>query len=108
MDKSQKHAAGLAVRHLALISMMLILAACGEKIVVPQESADSCSIALSRISSDTLQPIAALDAQAPDNAVGGLLEDYVTVAAYASSCRVRYNGLVEYLRPVVEDAKALE
>lgn len=42
----------------------------------------------------------------PDRAVGTLLQDFVDLSGVAAPCRADHNALVEYLKPLVEKAKA--
>lgn len=62
-------------------------------------------IALAATNPEHVARCPALEGGQPENTTGNLLADYGMVAALAEECSARHNRLVEYIGPLVEQAK---
>ncbi len=85
------------------VSLALLLAGCGTH-QAPAEP-NEYQIALKQVKEEWMKDCQGLGDR-PGNATGDLLQDFADAAALAGECKARHNSAMQYLRPVVEKAKA--
>lgn len=90
------------INHAVVFGMALFAAGCTGK---PPKEPNEYLIALKGVSEEQMTPCGGLG-EAPENQVGNLLQDFNDLSAACAPCRARHNSLVEYLRPLIEKAKA--
>lgn len=73
----------------------------------PVETRTQTEIDIAAIKDEWLAKCPGLSKESrPENKAGALALDYNAVVAIAAPCRTNHNGLVEYLKPIVEREKA--
>lgn len=85
-----------------LLFIALSVSGCAQAPVPPP---NEYKIALQELDTSWLDECQGLGDK-PDRKVGSLLADFTTLAPLASICRTNHNALVEYLKPLIEKAKA--
>lgn len=89
---------------MALLFIGLSLTGCGTK---PPEPTNEYKIALQGLDASWLVKCQGLE-DIPDRKVGTLLQDFVDLTKVAVPCRADHNALLDYLKPLIDKAKAGE
>jgi hypothetical protein len=91
----------------ALIGLLLIALSLTGCPFNPVKPANEYQIALQELDVSWLDECRGLG-DVSDRKVGTLLQDFTDLSGVAAPCRLNHNALVEYLRPIIEKAKAGE
>ena len=84
------------------VAFALLLAGCSTK---APEPVNEHALALANVDAAWLAECQGLGDK-PDRAVGTLLQDFVDLTKVAVPCREDHNALVQYLKPLIDKAKA--
>lgn len=96
------------VFHCIIASAIMLTSGCATVVDVPPlRMKSSTELAVETLRSEWLNECVGVQGGMPDNSTGALLADYVALATAFAVCKEWHNGLVQYLRPIVQKERGV-